>query len=54
MKMIAQMVGMVIMAAVLMIGTPAEAQSRMQKKDAKKEARRLSKEGFLTMSIPIQ
>ena len=54
MKKIAQMVGMVIMAAVLMIGTPVEAQSRMQKKDAKKEARRLSKEGFLTMSIPIQ
>ncbi len=54
MKKIAQMVGMVVMAAVLMLGTPAEAQSRAQKKDAKKEAKRLEKEGFLTMSIPIQ
>lgn len=54
MKKIAQMVGMVVMTALLMVGAPIEAQSRTQKKDAKKEAKRLQREGFLTMSIPIQ
>ncbi len=54
MKKIAQIIGMVGMAALLMVGTPVEAQNRTQKKDAKKEAKRLQKEGFLTMTIPIQ
>lgn len=54
MKKIAQTLGMALMAALLMIGTPAEAQTRQQKKDAKKEAKRLQKEGFQTMGLPIQ
>lgn len=54
MKKISQILGMAVMAALLMVGTPAEAQTRQQKKDAKKEAKRLQKEGYLTMGLPIQ
>lgn len=53
MKKVSLFLGMVLMAAVVMIATPASAQSRQQSKDAKKEAKRLEKEGFKTMSIPI-
>lgn len=54
MKKIAQTLGMALMAALLMVGTPAEAQTSQQKKDAKNEAKRLQKEGFMTMGLPIQ
>ena len=54
MKKISQILGMAVMAALLMVGTPAEAQTRQQKKDAKKEAKRLQKEGYQTMGLPIQ
>lgn len=53
MKKVSLFLGMVLMAAVIMVATPASAQSRQQSKDAKKEAKRLEKEGFKTMSIPI-
>lgn len=53
MKKISQMLGMALMAALLMVGTPAEAQTRQQKKDAKKAAKILEKEGYQTMDIPI-
>lgn len=54
MKKIALSIGMAMMAALLMVGTPAEAQTRQQKKDAKKEAKRLEKEGYKTMLTPIE
>ena len=54
MKKIALSIGMAMMATLLMVGTPAEAQTRQQKKDAKKEAKRLEKEGFKTMLTPIE
>lgn len=53
MKKISQMLGMALMAALLMVGTPAEAQTSKQKRDARNEAKRLEKEGFRTMGIPI-
>jgi len=53
MKKISQMLGMALMAALLMVGTPAEAQTGKQKRDARNEANRLKKEGFQTMDIPI-
>ncbi len=53
MKKVSLFFGMVLMAAAIMVATPAGAQTRQQKKDAKKEAKRLDKEGFRTMSIPI-
>lgn len=54
MKKIALSIGMAMMAALLMVGTTAEAQTRQQKKDAKKEAKRLEKEGYKTMLTPIE
>lgn len=54
MKKIALTIGMALMAALIMVGTPAEAQTRQQKKDAKKEAKRLTKEGYKTMLAPLE
>lgn len=54
MKKIATTIGMALMAVLLFVGTPAEAQTRQQRKDAKKEAKRLKKEGYLTMALPLQ
>lgn len=53
MKKLALSFGMVMMAAMLMIGTPATAQTRQQSRDAKKEAKKLEKEGFKTMGLPL-
>lgn len=53
MKKIALTIGMAFFAALLMVGQPAEAQTRKQSKDAKKEAKKLENEGFKTMSLPI-
>lgn len=45
---------MVVVVAAMVCVSPASAQTRQQKKDAKKEAKRLTKEGYLTMGLPLQ
>ena len=54
MKKITSILAVAVMAMLVMVATPSQAQNRGQKKDAKKEARRLKKEGFQTMALPIE
>ena len=53
MKKVTLFLGMALMAAMLIVVTPASAQSREVKKQAKKEARKLEKGGYKTMGLPL-
>ena len=54
MKKIALFLSMALVAMMMMVELPANAQTRQQKRMAKKEAKALTKEGFKTMRQPIQ
>lgn len=54
MKKIALFLSMALVAMMIMVELPANAQTRQQKRMAKKEAKALTKEGFKTMRLPIQ
>ena len=45
--------GIALMAAFMMTSIPADAQSRRDRKDAKKEAKRLAKQDYKTMTLPL-
>ena len=53
MKKLVSIIGMVVLATLVMMVTPTQAQTKQQKKDAKKETQRLTKAGYLTMGLPL-
>ena len=54
MKKIFSIVAIAAFSMLLVLGNGVQAQTRQQKKDAKKEAKRLKKEGYQTMMLPIE
>ncbi len=54
MKKISIILGMAFVALIMMASTPVDTPSRKDTKGAKKEAKRLTKEGFVTMGLPLE
>ena len=45
---------MALLALFMMVATPSDAQTRRDRKDAKKEAKNLAKQDFVTMGLPLE
>ena len=45
--------GIALMAVFMITSSPADAQTRRDRKDARKEARRLTKQDYKTMNLPL-
>lgn len=53
MKKLMSIIGIVSMAILVLAANDLQAQTRQQKKDAKKEAKRLQKQDYKTMGLPL-